>query len=227
MRLQLSPHALTPQQTSKQSCQLFIDRLVNLWLTVFMDRLRQAQEAIELAHQQLQDAVTELRSEGATWAEIGKSLGMTRQAAFKRFGKPTDPTTGETMTQRSTENLEELTERFFALVAEGDEERVMAMMHPRVRKELPYADIAAVWKQVLQEAGELEGFDNTFLTTPKGLKPEATLLGKAMSKILGTVVGVTTIRLEAGEIMGRVAFDNDDAVVGVLYVPVDETQVAF
>lgn len=192
-----------------------------------MDRIRRAQEAIEAAHQELQDAVLESRAAGATWAEIGETLGMSRQAAFKRFGKPTDPTTGEKMTQRNTADLPALTEKFFTHVAKGEEELAMGMMHPRVRKELPWESIVDVWKQVLQEAGELEGFDNTFVTTPKGMKPESSLLGKAMGKIMGTVVIVTTIKLEAGEIMGRLAFDNDDAIVGILYVPVDETQVAF
>lgn len=192
-----------------------------------MDRISRAQQAIEDAHKELQDAVLEARAEGTTWAEIGNSLGMSRQAAFKRFGKPTDPTTGEAMIQRSIENLPALTEKYVTLISQGNEDGVAAMMHPRTRKELPWSTIIDVWKQVLTENGELEGFADTFITTPKGMKPDSGMIRKSVGKILGIAIGVTTVKLEAGEISARVAFDNDDAVVGVLFVPTDQTDVPF
>ena len=36
-------------------------------------------------------------SAGRTWQEIGDLLGVTRQAAFQRYGKPIDPRTGDVM----------------------------------------------------------------------------------------------------------------------------------
>ena len=192
-----------------------------------MDRISRAQQAIEDAHKALQAAVLEARAAGTTWAEIGNSLGMSRQAAVKRFGKPTDPTTGEAMTQRSIENLPALTEKCVTLISQGNEDGVAAMMHPRTRKELPWSTITDVGKPVLTENGELEGFADTFITTPKGMKPDSGMIRKAVGKILGIAIGVTTVKLEAGEISARVAFDNDDAVVGVLFVPTDQTDVPF
>lgn len=48
-----------------------------------------ASKATTDAEQQLHDAVTAARTAGVTWAAIGAVLGITRQAAFKRFGKNT------------------------------------------------------------------------------------------------------------------------------------------
>lgn len=192
-----------------------------------MKRIRDAQQAIEHAHKQLDDAVADARESGSTWAEIGAALGMSRQAAFKRFGRPKNPTTGAVMAARSTDHLPELAEQFFTLVSKGDETGVMGMLHHRVRKELPWSDIIDLWTQVVTELGELEGFSDTFVTTPKGTRPEGGILGKIGGKILGYAVAVTTVNFEAGEMMGRVAFDNDDAIVGILILPTDAEEFSF
>lgn len=39
--------------------------------------------------------VVDARASGMTWQAIGEALGVTRQAAFQRYGRPTDPTTGQ------------------------------------------------------------------------------------------------------------------------------------
>ena len=192
-----------------------------------MDEIKLAQADIEAAHRRLERAVAAARDNGSTWAEIGEALGMSRQAAFKRFGTPTNPMTGERMTPRDIGTIDRLTEEFLRLVADGNEDRVTGMIHPRVRDDLPWQAIIDTWTSVLQEYGELESFDNTFVTSPKSLHPEPEFVAKMYGKAMGIVVGVTTIKLEAGEIMGRVAFDNDNAVVGVLYLPTDTTSVPF
>lgn len=40
------------------------------------------------AEKQLRRVVEKARAAGATWADIGDALGVSRQAAFKRFGRP-------------------------------------------------------------------------------------------------------------------------------------------
>jgi hypothetical protein len=40
--------------------------------------------------QMIEDAVLAMRDEGRSWAEIGKPLGVTRQAAMKRYGQNQD-----------------------------------------------------------------------------------------------------------------------------------------
>ncbi|MFI2295565.1 hypothetical protein [Isoptericola sp. NPDC019571] len=50
-------------------------------------RVGLAQRAIEDAERELRDAVASARREGRSWAEVGRTLGVTRQAAQARFGR--------------------------------------------------------------------------------------------------------------------------------------------
>src|SRR6185437_16119181 len=59
--------------------------------------LRSARDADALAGQALRLCAQQARDAGSTWQDIGDLLGVTRQAAFQRFGKPVDPRTGEPM----------------------------------------------------------------------------------------------------------------------------------
>src|SRR5579862_3127721 len=63
----------------------------------YLDRVRNALRTHQLAEQVLKVCVQQSRDAGHTWQEIGDLLGVTRQAAFQRFGKPIDPRTGEPM----------------------------------------------------------------------------------------------------------------------------------
>ncbi|MEV5574955.1 hypothetical protein AB0L06_33375 [Spirillospora sp. NPDC052269] len=49
-----------------------------------------AAEAVRRADDHLRGTVGTARSSGRTWQEIGDVLGITRQAAFQRFGRPID-----------------------------------------------------------------------------------------------------------------------------------------
>ena len=55
-----------------------------------------AAEALDAAAAELHAAVTDARSAGDTWDAIGVALGVSRQAAYQRFGRTTeiDPLTG-------------------------------------------------------------------------------------------------------------------------------------
>ena len=53
-------------------------------------------QSISLAEHELEDAVAQARAAGHSWAEVGKALNVSRQAAFKRFGTVRNPFTGET-----------------------------------------------------------------------------------------------------------------------------------
>lgn len=186
-----------------------------------MDQLTRSLQVLKEAERNLELAVAAERAMGRSWANIGARLGVTRQAAFKRFGRVPDTLTGEMMTPRTTDHLKDLTEAFFTHVSQGDEALTMGMMHPSVRKELPWESIADTWKRCLTEYGAWENASDTYVTHPGGTAEVADLTAIGDPKMLGIAVGVTRLNHEAGEIMGRVAFDQDDAIVGVLLLPTD------
>lgn len=192
-----------------------------------LSRIRHAHQAITIAEKELEDAVANAREAQYSWAEIGKILNISRQAAFKRFGTVTNPFTGEDMTPHTTHNLPELGEQFFRHLAAGDETNTMSMIHHGVRKDLPWTALTDVWQRVLGEIGDLESFDDTQVTGIRGTREKETISSTLMSKANGMKVVVTTLVHEAGEVMGRVAFDADQAVVGVLILPMETTDYPF
>ncbi len=180
-----------------------------------MDQIRQAALELERAHKNLEVAVTAERARGRSWADIGRTLGVSRQAAFKRFGKINTPE-GDTLMPRPVNHLKQTAQQFFTLVSEGQEDLAMAMLNPNVREELNWDVISQVWQTCLEEAGTLERFSDTFITHPQGTS--AIAQAGEPEQILGTAVVVTTLEQEAGSTTGRIAFDGDDLITGILYL---------
>lgn len=54
---------------------------------VHFRRIIAAQEGVSRADRELHDAVREAREAGDSWLSIGMALGVTKQAAQKRFGR--------------------------------------------------------------------------------------------------------------------------------------------
>lgn len=52
-----------------------------------MRRIAAAATALANAEAELNTAVAEARAAGDTWAMVGTALGISRQAAYQRFGK--------------------------------------------------------------------------------------------------------------------------------------------
>lgn len=179
-----------------------------------MDEIRAAQQAVQDARRRLESAVDAARAAGRTWADIGRELGMTRQAAFKRFGKPVDPVGGEPLPRRGVAEVRTTTELVFTLIATGDYGRLTEIMHPVTAQELPRERIADTWRTVLGEVGALQSLRDTRVEIPGG----ATIVAEE-DEVVGTVVGATTLVCEAGEMTGRVAVNEDGVVVGILIVP--------
>lgn len=188
-----------------------------------MKDIQKAQQALEDAKANLKATVQRARSEGHTWAEIGTTLNMTRQAAFKRFGEVTNPATGETIkgALMSVEHITALTERVFSLISTGQYDELEPLIHPDVREELPSSLIAETWVRVLAEVGAFESFSDTHVAMPAGER----ILEDA--RITGTVVGVTVMQCEAGEVMGRVAVDDQQRIVGLLLVSPEHSPLPF
>ncbi|WP_306193165.1 DUF3887 domain-containing protein [Streptomyces sp. MK5] len=154
-----------------------------------------------MADQVLKLCVQQCRDAGHTWQEIGDLLGVTRQAAFQRFGKPIDPRTGEPMdkTVRMADAAARAT-GIAAAVLDGrmDEARpsfnaeVLAAFTDEVR----LSGLATVTGLV----GAFEGFGES--------EPFVRRIGDH------TVVDVP-LRYEAGDMKARVAFDRDEKVAGI------------
>ncbi|WP_261623863.1 DUF3887 domain-containing protein [Nesterenkonia marinintestina] len=188
-----------------------------------MDPIRQAQQHLDQAKEQLRQSVRQARYEGRTWVDIGRALGMSRQAAFKRFGEVTDPVDSRKITgvPMSLTEIRTRTEQVFDLISTADYDALEQMLHPDVGPDLTASTISQVWTSVLTEFGAKESFDDTHVVLPAGDRIEED------DQIMGTVVGVTTLNCEAGERMGRVAFDDRRRIVGLLILPPDYSPLPF
>lgn len=113
------------------------------------------------------------------------------------------------------------TERVFALIDAGDHDTLRGLMSEQASQELTRDLVLGTWAQAVAESGNLTGCRDTRLESLDG-----TVLDPAEAT-RGLVVGQTTIECEAGEWWGRVAFDADQQVVGLLVVPVGTTDLPF
>lgn len=187
-----------------------------------LDEVAAAQRRLEQARTQLHEAVTRARAYDHTWAQIGDVLGMSRQAAFKRFGSPRDPRTGESMQPTATtEELVETTERIFRLIDAGDYDTLLPMMSKDTAAVLTRDVVLDTWAQAVTDTGNLTGCRDTGLELPDG-----TPIG-AGDAVHGSLIGHTMIDCEAGQWVGRVAYDPDRHVVGLLVVPPDHGELPF
>lgn len=171
----------------------------------YLEVVRRARDVDVLAGQVLSLSVQQCRDAGHTWQEIGDLLGVTRQAAFQRFGKPIDPRTGKPMDK--TVHMADAAERAVKItidILEGrmDEARpsfnaqVLAAFTDEVRGNA-MATIAGL-------VGAFEGFGQ----------------GEPFVRRVGdhTVVDIP-LRYEAGDMKARVAFDTGEKVAGFFVLP--------
>lgn len=175
--------------------------------------VRAADESLAAARTALQQAVDDARDAGESWAAIGVALGSSRQAAFKRFGRPKDPRSGRPMTRREVADLVALTDRVFALIARGADDRLRPLIREDAASTLTADLIARTWTDVVGASGDLERCDGTHLETADG-----GVLDEG-DEVVGSIIGVTTLVCEAGQWCGRVAFDADARITGLLILP--------
>ncbi len=146
----------------------------------------------------LASLVDAAREAGATWQAVGGVLGISRQAAFQRFGHPVDPRTGEPMDTTPFAGAGELATAVFHDLAAGRWDAVTARFDDQMRAGLDEDGLAAAWAQVTGLVGAFEGLDS----------PLARRAGEL------TVVDVP-LRFEAGEMLGRVSLRADRSIAGL------------
>lgn len=157
-----------------------------------------ASELNGLANATLRAAVDRARDAGRTWQEIGDVLGVTRQAAFQRFGHPIDPRTGKTMTSAIRPGAAEHAAQLVIDWIGGDYRAMSADFNDEVRQKSSADTMAAAWAAVAGMVGGYEGMD----------EPLARQWGDY------TVVDIP-LRFEAGRMNARVSYDSAGKVAGV------------
>lgn len=176
-----------------------------------MGRIRAAQTHARRAEASLGQAVLDARSAGRTWHEIGDVLGVSRQAAFKRFGRPVDPETGETLHTGPTVDPAALAEQVFRAVAGGDHEALHELMTSTCARRLTRARIAEVWRDVLASVGELDSFSGHDTRAHDG--------GPLPGATTGPLVARVLLHHEAGDMVGHVSVHRSGKVDGLLVAP--------
>jgi hypothetical protein len=166
--------------------------------------VRVASELSAAAAAALRLSVELARATGRTWQELGDVLGVTRQAAFQRFGHPIDPRTGEPM---SNAILPDAAAKATQLMIDWIEERydqVTADFNETMAEQLPASRLAGAWAQVIGLVGSYQG------------------MGEPMARQAGdlTIVNIP-LTFEASEMKGRVVFDPDGKVAGLFIVKPD------
>lgn len=171
--------------------------------------VRLAKELNALTGAALQAGVLRARDAGHSWQELGELLGVSRQAAFQRFGRPVDPRTGETMTtnplpgaaDRAVTVLVDFLEgRFDAITTDFDEEAT----RKAGGAEAVIRGLASAPAQVAAMVGAYER------------------MGEPAVKVRGdfTVVDIP-LTFEAGEMKGRVVFTPAGKITGLFVLMPD------
>jgi hypothetical protein len=166
----------------------------------YLALVRQAQDVDVLGGQVLRLCVQQSRDAGHTWQEIGDLLGVTRQAAFQRFGKPIDPRTGKPMDKAV--RMTGAAERAAAIVSDILDGRM-----DQVRPFFTAQVLAAFTDQARGDTlAAIAGLVGAFEGYGQG-EPFVRRVGDY------TVVDIP-MRYEAGDMKARVAFDADEKVAG-------------
>lgn len=146
----------------------------------------------------LASLVDQARHDGATWQAVGDALGISRQAAFQRFGHPVDPRTGELMDTRAHDGAVELAAGIVDDLAGARWAEVVARFDERMTAALDAEGVGDAWAQVVGTVGAFEA------------------AGPATARRLGDVTVVDTpLRFEAGEMVARISVRADRTVAGL------------
>lgn len=165
-----------------------------------LDWVRAARDVQHGADALMATAVAQAREEGRTWQEIGEVLGVSRQAAFQRYGKPIDPRTGEAMKTDPLPRADELAGTVIHDLAQGRWAAVSARFDDTMRDRLSDEGLAEAWAHIVGLAGAFESHGDT----------ETVRAGDFTTTN-------TPLNFEAGDFVARITFRDDQTVAG-LYI---------
>ena len=168
-----------------------------------------AREVKEDAESLLAAAVHQARAAGHTWQQIGEVLGITRQAAFQRFGRPIDPRTGEAMTTTPLPQAAELALAIIDDLANARWADVSARFDETMRDRLTDAGLAEAWVHIVGLAGAYEGHGDV-----------------DMMRAGDFTTTNTPLQFEAGDYIARITFRDDQTVAGLFLLTPDVAAVS-
>jgi hypothetical protein len=143
-------------------------------------------------------SVDDARRAGATWQAVGSALGITRQAAYQRFGQATDPRTGRPVVNEVSSETVEKARSVFAQLARGDAEAVCAQFDEQMSAAMGPQALGDTWASVLAAVGHLESTGDPVTQRVDGM----------------SVVDIP-LEFEAGSMVGRVAFRDQGQIAGL------------
>lgn len=146
----------------------------------------------------VRSVVRQARQNGATWQVVGDALGVSRQAAFQRYGKPIDPRTGEPMNTTPLPGVAELATAVIEDLASGQWSRVTEQFDSTMRDGLPEEALAAAWAQIVGLSGRFEACG----------APE-------VARAASLTITNTPLSMEAGDYTARITFHDDRTIAGL------------
>ncbi len=168
-----------------------------------LDAVRVASKMAATAATALRLSVERAREAGRTWQELGDLLGVSRQAAFQRFGHPVDPRTGQPMSNAMMPGAaEKATELMINWIEERYDDVLSELNELTLQKLGELGGLPAAWAMVVGTVGAYEG------------------MGEAVARQTGdlTIVDIP-MTFEAGEMKGRVVYDKQSKVAGLFVLP--------
>jgi len=158
------------------------------------DQIRGGAEALMTA------AIQQAREAGRTWQEIGQVLGVSRQAAFQRYGKPIDPRNEKVMNTNPLPEAVELARAVINDHAHGRWADITERFDDTMRAGLTEEGLAEAWAYLAGLAGAYESHGDT----------DAVRAGDY-------TITNTPLAFEAGDFVARVTFRDDRTIAG-LYI---------
>lgn len=175
-------------------------------------RVALAMELKTLVDQNLHASVMQARADDVSWQQIGDVLGISRQAAFQRFRNPDDSRGNTPMHTKTGNALIPKAEAVYHHLALGEYAKVASQMTFVVQRFLTEEKVMSVWAEAEMLSGTLESLGESFVR-PSGRN---------------TVVVETPLSFEAGDFVGRIAYNKRDKIVGMLIMrPEDVASAPF
>lgn len=169
-----------------------------------LELVRAASQIREGAEALMGATVQQAREVGRTWQEIGDVLGVSRQAAFQRYGKPIDPRNGEVMNTTPLPDAVELAKGVIDDHAHSRWSDISARFDDTMRGSLTNEGLAEAWAYIASLAGAYQSHGDTDVVRAGDF-----------------TITTTPLAFEAGDFVARIIFRDDRTIAGLFILNPD------